>query len=254
MKLIGIDIGSRSVKTAVYDGHAISSKHINDTPEFYRQLSCDGMNIEKLLYDIAGVESADRIICTGYGKNNINIEGTQKIVELKAHVAGAVYQTGLLNFTLIDAGGQDFKIILVRSGKMKDMLLNDKCAASCGRYIENMASVLGVSIDEIGQYYQEPVILNSTCAVFGESELIGRISEGISTEKLCAGVNYSLFKRIKPLASRFVSDTLVITGGVAKNNAFVHFAKTHLDYSKVIVPADPQFNGAIGCCVSVVER
>ena len=131
---------------------------------------------------------------------------------------------------------------------MVDMMLNDKCAASCGRYLENMAAVMEISIEELVKHYKNPVQLNSTCAVFGESELIGKISEGCSIEELAAGVNYSLFKRISPLIERFPEDCLVLTGGVAKNQAFVEYIKSELDFKEVIVPLYPQLNGAIGCC------
>ena len=85
----------------------------------------------------------------------------------------------------------------VVNGKMVDMLLNDKCAASCGRYLENMAECWE---SLWGAYWilQNPVELNSTCAVFGESELIGKISEGYGIEELAAGVNHSLLEELNP--------------------------------------------------------
>ena len=82
-----------------------------------------------------------------------------------------MFLTGLTSFTLLDLGGQDSKVALVREGRIVDFLTNDKCAASTGRYLENMAAALNISLEELGRHHSNPVELISTCAVFGESEL-----------------------------------------------------------------------------------
>jgi predicted CoA-substrate-specific enzyme activase len=249
VKVLGIDLGSRFVKLAVMDGNEIVSKRSIDTAAFYRDFcrNIDG----KIEIDVSRLEVSDfdKTVGTGYGRNNINIKDAEIILELKAHTIGAVFQTGQRDFTLIDVGGQDSKVISVKDGKMADMILNDKCAASCGRYIESMANIIGISLGEIGKHHENPVELSSTCAVFGESELIGRVSEGAKIEELAAGINYSLFKKIKPLLSRFPSHIAVITGGVANNRALTYFVKNELNFEEVLVPEMPQLNGAIGCCV-----
>ncbi len=248
MKTVGIDLGSRSVKIAIFEDDSFTSSKIIDTAEFYRNY-CSSIG-GKLVVDFEriGIDGIDNIVSTGYGRNNVNIAAAKVIVELKAHMHGAKHQTGLNEFTLLDIGGQDSKVISVKKGKMADMMLNDKCAASCGRYLENMSAVLGIDIATMGRYYKDPVELSATCAVFGESELIGRISEGYSIEQLAAGVNYSLFKRIKPMLERFISDTLVVTGGVACNEALLSYIKNETAFENIRVPDEPQLNGAIGCC------
>ena len=248
---VGIDLGSRSVKIVMFKGNHIESSMIVDTAEFYRNY-CD--NIEgkiKVDFKKLGIYDYEEIISTGYGRNNINIKNSQKILELKAHVYGAMWQTGRKDFVLLDVGGQDSKVILVKDGKIRDIILNDKCAASCGRYLENMARVLGMELDDMVKYSDNPVILNSTCAVFSESELIGKISEGINLEELAAGVNYSLYKRIKPKIMSFREDTLIVTGGVAKNTSFIKFIKYDNFYKEIIVPKYTQLNGAIGCATYI---
>ncbi|OQA14527.1 MAG: R-phenyllactate dehydratase activator [bacterium ADurb.Bin363] len=249
MRILGIDLGSRAVKLAVFEDNKLELWKIFDTASFYRDF-CENRH-QKISIDIGKLDigEVEQIISTGYGRNNINVSNAEVITELKAHTYGAVWQTGLKDFTLLDIGGQDSKVISVKKGKMVDMVLNDKCAASCGRYLENMATVIGISIDEMKKYYNEPVELSSTCAVFGESELIGRISEGYTTDRLAAGVNYSLYKRIKPLIARFPSDCLVLSGGVAHNEALIQFIKSDQDFREIIVPDNSQLNGAIGCCV-----
>lgn len=254
MRILGIDLGSRAVKLAVFEEKELVLRKVFDTASFYRDF-CRNEN-QKIALELQKLDVGEiqKIISTGYGRNNVNVSNADVITELKAHTYGAIWQTGLKEFTLLDIGGQDSKVISVKDGKMVDMVLNDKCAASCGRYLENMANVIGISIDEMKKYYNEPVELSSTCAVFGESELIGRISEGYSSERLAAGVNYSLYKRIKPIIARFPAASIVLSGGVANNEALIHFIKSDLGWGEVVVPKDPQLNGAIGCCAYYLNK
>lgn len=245
MSVLGIDLGSREVKIVVMDKSCISLKKKISTMIFYRDYcTFDG----KLTVDLdkLNIGSTDMYVSTGYGRNNTNLNLFKPINEIKAHVYGVFYQTGLQNFTLLDVGGQDVKVVKVEKGIITDLELNEKCAASCGRYLENMAGVLEIPLDEMFKYYENPVELNSTCAVFSESELIGKIAEGINIKYLCAGVNYSLYKKLYPLLSKFKGKRLVISGGVANNTALIQYLKK--DYDETVILPDPQFNGAIGCC------
>ena len=245
MRVLGIDLGSREVKIVLMEDNKIIQKKKVSTMSFYRDYcNFDGkviVDLEKL--DIGQV---DRAVSTGYGRNNTDLKLFTPINEIKAHVYGAIYQTELKDFILLDIGGQDVKVVKVEKGITTDLELNEKCAASCGRYLENMANVLEISLDEMSNHYENPVELNSTCAVFSESELIGKIAEGISIERLCAGVNYSLYKRLRPLLSKFKSKKLVLTGGVASNTSIKKYLNT--DYKEIVSVEEPQFNGAIGCC------
>lgn len=245
MKVLGIDLGSRAVKVVVMESGKIIKKQKISTMSFYRDYcSFDG----KLIVDLEQlqIKALDVAISTGYGRNNTDLNRFLAINEIKAHVYGALYQSHLRDFVLLDVGGQDVKVIKVEKGIITDLELNEKCAASCGRYLENMANVLEISLDEMSSYYENPVELNATCAVFSESELIGKIAEGISIEALCAGVNYSLYKRLKPLITRFRSKSLILAGGVAHNIGLKHYLKDH--YNEIVTIDDPEYNGAIGCC------
>lgn len=254
MNIVGIDLGSRSVKIVKFEDGNLKTSSIVDTAKFYREYCTKSSGTIDVDFSKLGVGDFRKIISTGYGKNNVTVANSQKIVELKAHLYGAMYNTGLKDFVLLDVGGQDSKIVLVANGRAKDIILNDKCAASCGRYLENMANVLGMTLGELTKYSKDPVALNSTCAIFSESELIGKISEGESVEKLAAGVNYSLYKRIRPKLTNFSCDTLVVTGGVAQNGAFIDFIKQDGLYKNVVVPTNTQLNGAIGCCVYALSK
>jgi activator of 2-hydroxyglutaryl-CoA dehydratase len=109
-----------------------------------------------------------------------------------------------------------------------------------------MAKVLDLSLEELSRHHRDPVPLDATCGIFGESELIGRVIEGHSLERLCAGVNNTLLKRVLPMLRRFPQETLVVTGGVAKNRAFIELLQEATG-ADIIVPTHPQHNGAIGC-------
>lgn len=244
MRTLGIDLGSREVKLIIMEDSKIIEKKKYSTMNFYRNYCSHGEKIEVNLKKLE-IDHIDRAVSTGYGRNNTKFNYFKPINELKAHVYGVFYQTRLKDFILLDVGGQDVKIVKVEKGVITDLELNEKCAASCGRYLENMSSVLEVSLDKMFKLYKDPVELNSTCAVFSESELIGKIAEGVPIERLCAGVNYSLYKRVLPLLNKFQGDKLVISGGVARNVALHNYLKN--DYEEIIQLEDPQFNGAIGC-------
>lgn len=251
--ICGMDMGSRSVKMVLMAEDIIQKDQIMATVDFYRKYgkrSTEGMVVD---FRALGFGEVDRVVATGYGRNTLDIAGATVIAELKAHTLGAVWQTGLTDFTLLDLGGQDSKVIKVRKGKMVDFQTNDKCAASTGRYLENMASVLDINLAELSKYSENPVELNATCAIFGESELIGRIVEGCSIPEMAAGVNYTIFKRIKPMLTSLFSEQIIFTGGVALGQAIKNMIEKELDV-RVVVPRYPQLNGAIGCAIYGKEK
>lgn len=251
----GIDLGSREIKIALSENNKLTGFHAFDTIEFYKKygrkendgliVDFQGLGLPELNL---GIASGDKMVTTGYGRNTVKVWGGEDIPEIIAHALGAIWQTGLKDFTLLDIGGQDSKIVLVRGGKVADFQTNDKCAAGSGRYLENMATVLGLNLEEISGYQDRPVDLSATCAIFGESELIGKIIEGYPVNQLAAGINYSIYRRVKPMLMQLNSPVLVFTGGVARNQALAEILRHELKV-EVIIPKYPEFNGAIGCCV-----
>ena len=251
--VLGIDLGSRNVKICLMKDAQMEPATCIETMTFYRNYgrkSEEGFHVD---LDALGCQAIDRIVSTGYGRMAASISGADNISELTAHFLGARYQTGLTDFTLLDLGGQDYKVMRVKNGSMTDMATNDKCAASTGRYLENMAGVLGISIEEMGHYYQDPVALSSTCAIFGESELIGLVAKGIPVQRLAAGANCSVIERVMPLIERMGDDVIVMSGGVALNHAVVKLLG-EMSGREVLVLDNPLYNGAIGCCVRGKER
>lgn len=250
--LCGIDLGSRNVKVALMGENDSFKFFTLETIKFYKEWG--KLQDGSLVVDLAGMLGVDagkvkNIASTGYGRQTVKLKGAKAIPEIKAHVLGAIHFTGLRDFTLLDLGGQDSKVALVRGGKMVDFETNDKCAASTGRYLENMALVLDITMDELSKHYQEPVDLSATCAIFGETELVGKIVEGYSLESLAAGVNHAIYKRVRPMLARLQSEKIVFTGGVARNQALRRIIENDLQL-EVVVPENPAYAGAVGCCMA----
>ena len=246
----GLDFGSRAVKIVLLKNGKIKRTEIHDTIRFYRKCRLTESGKLKIIDNTLGPgenRSKQPVVTTGYGRNMLTLENSHQIPETQAHALGGQYLTGLSDFLLIDIGGQDSKVILVEKGKIVDFIMNDKCAASSGRYLENMAGVLGVSLEELGENSADPVQLDSTCAIFGESELISKLVEGVPLSSLCAGVNYSIFKRLTPMLARFSFQDIVLSGGVAQNKAIQQIIRQNITAKHVIVLPNAQFTGAIGC-------
>jgi predicted CoA-substrate-specific enzyme activase len=247
---LGVDAGSRQVKLAVSDGSDIVFTAKLDTIKFYIELKNGGANLDvKRLNALSNAPDFERLVSTGYGRNNVKMEGGFVIPEIHAHVSGALFQTGLADFTLVDLGGQDTKVVNVKNGMVDDFVMNDKCAAGSGRYLENIAHALDVSLTRLGKCHENPAPLSNTCATFGESEVIELVSEGVAVDSILAGANRSVVSRLLPMVVRYKPKVIVATGGVAKNEAIRKMLSDETGV-EVIVPNDPQLNGAIGCCLS----
>ena len=244
--MIGIDLGSRNVKVIRFEAGKIIEQRVYDTIEFYRHYGKNINNRLQLDWELLQLPRED-IVATGYGKITIELEGAVQIPEIQAHSIGAVYQSGIDDFTLLDIGGQDTKVIKIRKSRPVDFMTNDRCAASSGRYMENMAAVLGISLQELATYSEEPVELSSTCAIFGETEIIARIVEGCSLERLAAGVNYALYKRFSTMLNKLHSDIIIMSGGGSLNQALKDIIIRETG-RQVMELAEPLFNGALGCC------
>jgi len=250
-KKVGIDIGSRYVKILIsnnnlnrHDNEIIDTKII-DTIDFYKNYTFyedNNLNIDmiKLLGD-----EKFHITATGYGRNLLSFNNANIISEIKAHFRGAKKSSSLSDFTLIDIGGQDSKVILSRNGYIEDFIMNDKCAASTGRFLENTAAILGITIDDLSSMHSTPIAISVTCAVFAESEIIGQLALGKKIDEIGAGINLSIAKRLATLISPKLSDNILASGGVAKNRALISFLSELIKREICILP-NSEFNGAFG--------
>ena len=196
------------------------------------------------------LDGADYTVATGYGRHRVKAD--EVIPEIRAHYLGAVETTGLENFTLLDIGGQDFKIIPVRGRVMEDFIMNDKCAAGTGRFLEKMASQLDMTLDQLGQYWEDPAEISAVCAVFAETEVISHMIEGIPVERIAAGVNWSLYHRLRPLLLRARERTIVLSGGGTSGIALSRILE--MEGFEPIRLEHAIYNGSIGCLTLALKK
>lgn len=245
----GIDIGSITAKCVVVEDHKILGyKIIRVKPDL--EATAEEVLLQTL--ELTGLKREDlnKIIATGYGRTMVSF-ADKKITEISCHAAGASFlipQTG----TVIDIGGQDSKVIAVENGKVLDFVMNDKCAAGTGRFVEVMASALGLKIEEVGSFAlkaTKKVRISSTCTVFAESEVISYLSTGEKLENIIAGVCDAIASRIVSMVNRVgLRKEVVLTGGVAKNLGVRKALEEKLG-AQVLVPEEPQIVGALGAAV-----
>lgn len=250
MYTLGIDIGSTTSKCVILqDGASITARSLQ-----LGGLGTDGPEDALTeLWQESGLTRADmaRVIVTGYGRNKF--EGADgEVSELTCHALGGRFVFPDLR-TVIDIGGQDAKIIsLTPDGRMSNFIMNDKCAAGTGRFLEVMANILRLDIDDLGAIAAEsdsPAAISSTCTVFAESEVISQLANGVKRPDLVAGICRSVASRVAALARRAgVTERVCLSGGVAQNDAVRQALSDELN---VPVSVDPlaQYFGAIGAAL-----
>jgi len=250
MLTVGIDVGSITAKAAVVeDGEVIADKLIL-TGYNARQA---GEHVFESIIQGLGVEasSIDKIIATGYGRNSVTM-ADRAVTEITCHAMGAHFLNPAVR-SVIDIGGQDSKAIAVdESGSVKDFVMNDKCAAGTGRFLEVMAKALEVDIDNFGLFSikaEHPSKISSLCTVFAESEVISLISKGEKRENIIAGIHESIAARVVAMASRTgLKAPIMMTGGVAKNIGVVRALEKKLGQPVEVSPQS-QVTGAIGAAL-----
>lgn len=250
MHTLGIDIGSITTKAAVVKGGKLLGTRVGFTGynvgKAWRHVTDE--LLAELRLDLSAI---DKIVSTGYGRNGV--EAAHKaITEITCHAAGAHFCAPHIR-SIIDIGGQDSKsIVLDENGKVKDFVMNDKCAAGTGRFLEVMARALQVDLEEFGEISlraDNPGKISSLCTVFAESEVISLISKGESRENIIAGIHESIATRVSAMANRVgVRPPLMMTGGVAKNIGVVKAMEKKLGMD-IEVSQYAQVMGAIGAAV-----
>ena len=242
----GLDLGSRTVKLCVAGPEGIIESRLLDAVPFVLAARNNGRLDPRTL----DLDPDLPLAFTGYGR--AVLMNAQGISEIRAHYHGALLQTGLKDFTLVELGGQDSKVIQVEGGRVMDFVTNDRCAAGTGRYLENMAHLLGVELGQLAAAADDPVEINNTCAIFGETEILARLLEGVPLENIMAGINLSVARRVAQMVRRYKPKLLVFCGGVALNQAVIELCRRVLACD-VIVPPEPQLNGALGCCLEDIS-
>jgi predicted CoA-substrate-specific enzyme activase len=246
----GVDIGSTSIEVLLLrEGIVVDSLCI-DTGAFPAE---NAKKIFESLLKKNGIERSQIhcITATGFGRNYFT-ESNKVVSEISCHTAGvAALYTGVR--TIIEIGGQDSKMIRVgEGGKVLDFIMNDRCAAGTGKFIEAVARTMAMPIEETGEAAlrsDTPCDISSMCAVFAESEIVGLLHRGISAGSILRGVFRSVTRRIIGMSGRIgLNDDIVFTGGVAKNIGVVH-ALREIVGREIFVPAQPQYTGALGAAI-----
>jgi predicted CoA-substrate-specific enzyme activase len=253
-RVIGLDIGSRAAKCALlYDG------------EIYSTIVPSGVSSQGTAKEVIqfvleesgkSLQDIHYLVGTGYGRIAIDFPETptQVVTEISCHAMGAHYLNKDTR-TIVDIGGQDSKAIKVDpySGKVIEFIMNDKCAAGTGRFLEKVAQMLELDLDELGDYTmrtEHPVSISSQCVVFAESEVISLKAKGESKENIAAGIHYATARRVKGLIKRIgIEDTVLFTGGVSNNKGMKKALEETLEVALGTTRMDLTLAGALGAAV-----
>jgi predicted CoA-substrate-specific enzyme activase len=244
----GVDVGSLASKSVILrDGEIIGTALIPSG------LSTDasGKSVLDAAVSNAGIsiDEINHIVATGYGRITASY-ATKTITEISCHAKGANFLYPYVR-TIIDMGGQDCKAIRVDAeGNVSDFAMNDKCAAGTGRFLEVMAGVFKVKLNDLGDLAlqaTEHVPMSSTCTVFVESETISLLARGENPANILAGIHHAIAHRIAGLFARVgIQSDVFFSGGVAKNKGMKKAIETVLKVNIVEPVFDPQLTGALG--------
>lgn len=253
----GCDVGSLTSKAVIIRDNKILASEVvmsRTRPEksagdvMERALAAAGLSLKDIDYCIG----------TGYGRNKITFIN-EAVSELACHARGARWLMPSVK-TVIDIGGQDCKAMKIDgSGKVTKFITNDKCASGTGRFLEVMARVLGVSLDELGSLSKKskaPVTLASACTVWAQADVIQHLNDKVPLEDIAAGVNNAMAARMAVLVNNIGAERdVAMSGGVAKNQGVVNALEKLLGIKiKRISRADPQITGALGAAILAGEK
>ena len=255
MLTFGIDIGSTTSKCVVMeDGEKIQGTSLlvggigTKSPAMAVQQAMEAAGVRR--------EDLACITATGYGRNRYE-DADYHVSELSCHALGAHHTLPGVR-TIIDIGGQDAKVIsLDGKGRMQNFLMNDKCAAGTGRFLDVMANILVVPVSEMADYCekaQNPAQISSTCTVFAESEVISQLANGVDMADLIAGICGSVAGRVGNLAKRLqIVPDVCMSGGVAQN-AGVRNALSDSIGQPILFSPQAQLFGAIGAALYAYRK
>jgi predicted CoA-substrate-specific enzyme activase len=250
MVTAGVDIGAITAKAVVFDDEGLLATAL--ILAGYDRAAAALQVLDRALAQ-AGLarEQIARLVATGYGR--VQVAGADRTVtEITCHARGAHHLCPDVH-TVIDIGGQDSKGIAVgAAGKVLDFVMNDKCAAGTGRFLEVMAHALEVDLVDFGQLAlaaPRRARISSTCTVFAESEVITHLAAGADRGEIIAGIHEAIAARVATMVGRIpVRDRVVLTGGVAHNAGVARMLEEKLG-QPITVPEHAQLAGAIGAAL-----
>lgn len=244
----GVDIGSTMTKVVIVSDR-IEVSLIGPTGPEHRKLANrvmeEALNKARLTF-----EDLTYIVATGYGRINVPFADRQ-ITEITCHAKGLHSLLPSVK-TVVDIGGQDSKGIKIVNGKVMNFVMNDKCAAGTGRFLEIIADSLGVPLEKIGEISltaEKIAAVSSTCTVFAEQEIISRLASGEPVANLLAGIHDAVATRVYSLVKKLnVEADIAVTGGGAKNIGLVKALESKFGQA-LLVPPEPLITGALGAAL-----
>ncbi len=256
MYVMGIDSGSTSTNAVIMD----QDKKIKAF-SVVRTGAKSGVSAKRVFQDVlekAGLarEDISWIVSTGYGRVSIEF-ADENVTEISCHGKGAHYFNPKIR-TILDIGGQDSKAIRLNAdGEVKDFVMNDKCAAGTGRFLEMIARTLEVSLDDLGSIAltsREKIEITSMCSVFAESEVISLIANNKEKADIADGVCHAIANKASGLLRRVgMEEEYMMTGGVAKNPGVVRAVEEKIG-SRLFICEEPEIVGAAGAAVYALEK
>ncbi len=244
----GLDIGSTMTKVVIVNETVLASV-VGPTGPEHRKLANKVMEeaLDKLNLPF---DDITYVVATGYGRVNVPFADKQ-ITEISCHARGVASLVPTAR-TVIDIGGQDCKGIKLNKGKVADFVMNDKCAAGTGRFIEVTAEALGLKLEDMGKVSlaaKNAAEISNTCTVFAELEVVSKLAEGVPVEELVAGLHKAIAARIYGMVNRLkIEKDVVVTGGGAINIGLVKALEAKLGYP-TLRPPEPLLTGAIGAAL-----
>ena len=254
--VMGIDSGSTSTNAVILD------KDKNILSSIIVKTGAKSMNSAVKAFDLAleeanlKKEDISLIVGTGYGRYNIPFVD-ENITEITCHGKGAHFLNPEVR-TIIDIGGQDSKAIGIdENGNVKSFVMNDKCAAGTGRFLEMIAKTLEIDLEQMseeGLSYKEDLTITSVCSVFAESEVVSLIADNKERKDIIHGINKSIATKTVGLVERVSRrEKYMMTGGVAKNKGVIKALEERLN-SKIFIAEEPQICGALGAAIIGIEK
>ena len=251
MNYVGIDIGSTASKVVARGETQMEFV----LPTGWNSKETTRIIQERLKeHNVDVLDETTKVVATGYGRIAVDF-ADYVITEITCHARGG-RELGSDNCGIIDVGGQDTKVILVQNGMVHDFLMNDKCSAGTGKFLEVMANRLGVTLQELFDLAAAGEILpiSSLCTVFAESEVINYIGEGRKREDIAAGVVDSVAAKVAQLAQRKnLPEQVILTGGLSHSRYFTRILSAKMD--QTVTPTDyGRYAGALGAALLAEEK
>nr|WP_307775855.1 acyl-CoA dehydratase activase [uncultured Cetobacterium sp.] len=244
---VGIDIGSTTAKVAIFKGDQLTDTFVELTGWSSIETA---KKIQEKLIENGITDENSKIVATGYGR--VSVPYANKVVtEISCHGIGAKYIFNENNFTVIDIGGQDTKIIAMENGIVNNFFMNDKCSAGTGRFLEVMSNILGISLDDLSDLAKNGSYtpISSMCTVFAESEVISLIGQGTPKENIAYGVINSVVNKVGTMCKKTdANSSYFLTGGLCDNSYIISELSKNLG-SDIKSHQLGRYAGAIGAAI-----